>query len=199
MRSFVIAVVASAAIIGLFSPAAQAAEPAGDARSFVERFGSRVVALVKSSDIGVEEQQKRLQMLLLDNVDFERIGRYILGDHWSESTPEQRSEYQSLFVRYALALFSRTLLKEGVEGFAVVGQDNLKGSSQALVHTSIRNPRGETLKWSWQVDDSNGHFRAVDLVMNGVSLVKTYRAEIGSVVANLGMDGLLKILWIKSS
>lgn len=198
MRRFIIAVVASAALVGLVGSSAQAGEPASGARRFIEQFGSRVVALVKSSDIGAEEQQKQLQVLLLDNVDFERIGRYILGDQWDKSTPEQRSQYQSLFAKYALSLFSRTLLNEGVDGFAVVGLDTLRGS-QALVHTRIQKPRGEALQWSWQIRETNGRYRAVDLVMNGVSLVKTYRAEIASVVANLGMDGLLKILWIKSS
>ena len=198
MRKFIIATAAFAAFFVMVSADARASGPETDARRFVEVFGNQVVALIKSPGISANEQQTRLRMLLLANVDFEGISRYILGDHWNESTPEQRRDYQSLFAKYALSLFSRTLLERGVEGFTVVGLDRLKGS-EALVHTRIQQPQGKALQWSWQVHESNGRYRAVDLVMNGVSLANTYRAEIGSVVANLGIDGLLKILWIKSS
>jgi phospholipid transport system substrate-binding protein len=197
MRRFALLIVAAAALVaGLGSPAG-AGEPDCRAKRFVELFGKRMVALVQSPHLAAEERRSRLRDLVLDSVDLERMGRFILGDYWNESSPEQRSEFQSLFTSFALGRFSDKLARERFEGFMVTGEDGL-ADSQALVHSRIETPQGEPLQWSWQVREADGHYRVVDLIVDGVSLANTYRAEIGSVASSFGVDGLLKILWIKS-
>ena len=197
MRSLFIVIVAAGTLIGLVNSTAQAGEAETGAKRFVETLSSSMIAVLGAAEIDADEQAQRLRGLLDANVDLERIGRYILGKHWDEATPDQRREYQLLFANYALSLFSQRLVKERLEQIAVVGSDNI-ARSQALVHTRIQRDRGKTMQWIWRVRRANDGFQAIDLIMNGVSLVKTYRSQIGSLVSNLGIDGLLTMLRIKS-
>ncbi len=176
---------------------AAAAEPGAEARRFVESFGSRVIDLLQAPGVDGDERKDRLRRLLYASLDLERIGRYILGDHWHEATPAQRREYQSLFARYVLSLFSRKLSAERPERIAVVGLD-AGGDLQPVVHTRIEGGEGKAQRWSWRLQRADGGYRATDLIMNGVSLAKTYRAEMGAVVGRLGIEGLLKVLWLKA-
>ena len=198
MRRFFLTIAAAMTLAGSLALPAQANEPVSEARRFVESLSTSMIAVLRSDQIGAEERVGRLHALLNANVDLDLIGRYILADHWNDATPDQREEYQSLFARYALSLFSRTLVRQKLEQIAVVGLSDV-ARSHALVHTRIRKERGETVDWSWRVRHADNRFQAVDLIMNGVSLARSYRSEIGSVVANLGIDGLLALLRIKTT
>ena len=190
-------VIVAAALQGWFLSSAAASEPGSEAKRFVESFGSKVIDLLKAPGVDGEERQDRLRHLLYSSLDLDGIGRYILGEHWHEATPEQQREYQALFARYALSLFSRKLSAEKPERIAVVGLD-AAGDPQPVVHTRIEGGKGRSVRWSWRLQQADGGYRATDLIMNGVSLAKTYRAEMGSVVGRLGIEGLLKVLWLKA-
>ncbi len=198
MRRFLIMFATTATLMGLAQSAAHAGEADTEASRFVESLSHSLVAVLHSAEFDADERAGRLREVLQSKVDLARIGRYVLGEHWDAATPEQRREYQSLFADYALSLVSRTLIEERFRQVAVVGSKPI-ARSQALVHTRIERDRGEAMQWIWRLRrSSNDRFQAIDLIMNGVSLVRTYRSQIGSVVANLGIDGLIKILRIKS-
>lgn len=198
MRRFFIAVAAAAALVGSLGSIARAGEPEAEATHFVESLSSNMIAVLTAVEIDADERQGRLRNLLGSNVDLGLIGRYILGDYWEDATPDQRREYQSLFSSYALSVFSRTLIGESLEQVAILGSDPME-RSQALVHTLIRKARGETMRLSWRVRRADQRFQAIDLIMDGVSLARTYRSQIDSVVSNLGIGGLLKLLRIKAT
>ncbi len=200
---FLSVLIVAAAFQGWLLSSAAAGEPGTEAKRFVETFGSKVIDLLKAPGVDGEEREDRLRHLLYASLDLDGIGRYILGKHWHKATPEQRREYQALFARYALSLFSRKLTAERPERIAVVGLDanggrDANGELQPVVHTRIEGGEEKALRWSWRLQQADGGYRATDLIMNGVSLAKTYRDEMSSMVGRLGIEGLLKVLWLKA-
>jgi len=197
MRRFVWLMVAVAALATAPSSPASPAELELRARRFIASFGDRVVALAQSPQLDGDERDRQFRALLVDSLDVDVIHRFVLGKHWDDVTPDQRSRFQTLFNEYALGVFSRSLLKNGAKSFTILAADELPGS-RSLVHTRIQRLQGISLLWSFRVRENEGQHRIVDLDVDGLSLATIYRGEVDSAITYFGMDALLRILRAKS-
>jgi phospholipid transport system substrate-binding protein len=176
-------------VLGGRSP--QAAVSAEAAEEMIQTVGVQVLAILR--DQGLDNQQKfhRLVSLLDGPIDLEIIARLILGRHWRSATEAQRAEYLELFRAFALDnLASRLHVYDG-EDFEIVGAEAVS-ESDAVVATRVTGGGRPPLKVDWRVRErDDGDLVAIDVIVEGVSLIVTQRSEFSAVIERQGMDGLL--------
>ncbi|MEC8370139.1 MAG: ABC transporter substrate-binding protein, partial [Pseudomonadota bacterium] len=68
------------------------------------------------------------------------------------------------------------------------------GQSDVFVRTNITGERGRKLKVDWRVRRINDRYKIIDVVVEGVSMLVTQKAEFGAVLRQRGVDGLIGIL-----
>lgn len=166
---------------------------AEEARDLVQDVGDQVLGILR--DDGLDSQQKvtRLASLLEGPIDLELVARLILGRHWRTASPQQRGEYLELFQAFALdSLASQLHVYEGQE-FEVTGA-RVVGDRDAVVSTRIVSPERPPLDVDWRLRQVDDHLVAIDVIVEGVSLIVTQRSEFGSVVERRGLEGLLSEL-----
>jgi phospholipid transport system substrate-binding protein len=180
-----------AATLPLVPPALAANATVDAARALVQGVGDQVLAVMQDDSLDDRQKFHRLVDLLEGPIDLDLVARLILGRHWRTADQAQQERYLGLFRTYALDnLANRLHLFQGEE-FQITGA-RAAGANDAVVATRIRTAEGRPLQVDWRLRDrDNGEIVAIDVIVEGVSLIVSLRSEFGSVIERRGMDGLL--------
>lgn len=186
-----VALVAALAISLTLLRAADAA-PAADPADFVRDFGDRVIATMADERLSPAQRQQALGRLLSQGIDTHRIGRFVLGKHGRRASDAEQAEFDRLFAASMVATYARHLGNYAGETLEVRGAQ-LRGEDGALVSSRVNRPGGPAVAVEWRLRDDAGTWRIVDVVIEGISMALTQRAEYAAVIrASEGrMDGLL--------
>jgi phospholipid transport system substrate-binding protein len=168
------------------------------ARAFITQLGKETVDALQKSDSPAQKAAK-MEDILRRGFDFQTIGRFVVGRYWNTASEQQRNDYLKAFSDFVAKSYSRRLAEEAtINGFNITNLRDL-GDGDALVQTAITRPGGAPLNYEWRVRDSGGTVKIVDVVVEGVSLLVTQRADFTSVASQSGMDGLIKSLRDKAA
>jgi phospholipid transport system substrate-binding protein len=180
-------------LAGMGAPAARAEPSADAARSMIETVGNDVLEVLRDGGLSDQQKYERLVTLLNGPIDLDRVARLILGRHWRTASEPQRTEYIELFRAFALHTLASRLDVYGGQGFEITGA-KVVGRDDALVSTRILSD-GPPLAVDWRVRQrDDDRMVAIDVIVEGVSLIVTQRSEFGAVIERQGMDGLLSEL-----
>jgi phospholipid transport system substrate-binding protein len=170
---------------------AQATVSADAAQQMIQEVGTQVLAILRDQGLDNRQKFERLVALLDGPIDLELIARLILGRHWRSASEAQRAEYLQLFRAFALDnLASRLHVYDG-QDFEIVGAQAVD-ERDAVVATRVTGGSRPPLKVDWRVRErDDGHLVAIDVIVEGVSLIVTQRSEFSAVIERRGMDGLL--------
>ena len=175
-----------------FAPAAVATGPEG-AKGHIQTLGQQAISTLQRADMSLAEREQRFAQVLEQGFALQLIGRFVLGKYWRTATPEQKADYQQLFNRFVIKSYA---VRMG--GFAGTTFQVTKtvpvGDQDILVTTRIERPSGAPIEAGWRVREIKGHYKIIDVVVEGVSMAATQRQEFASVVKSRGLPGLLQIL-----
>lgn len=179
------------AALWLSSCGAQAAVSADAARQMIQNVGAEVLTVLRDPALDNQQKFDRLVALLDGPIDLEIIARLILGRHWRTASEAQQAEYLQLFRAFALDnLASRLHVYDG-QDFEIVGAQAVN-ERDAVVQTRVTGGGRPPLKVDWRVRErGDGSLAAIDVIVEGVSLIVTQRSEFSAVIERRGMDGLL--------
>ena len=195
-RRFFLSTLAAAPLFAA-SGAATKASP-DSARAFITQLGKETVDVLQKSDPPPQKAAK-MEDILRRGIDFQTIGRFVLGRYWNTASPQQREAYLQAFSDFVAKSYSRRLAEEAtINGFNITNMRDL-GEGDVLVQTAITRPSGAPLNYEWRVRDSGGTVKIVDVVVEGVSLLVTHREDFTSVAGQSGVDGLIKSLRDKAA
>ena len=170
---------------------AKAQVSADAARQMIQNVGVEVLAVLRDPALANQQKFDRLVALLDGPIDLEIIARLILGRHWRSASEDQQAEYLALFRAFALDnLASRLHVYDGHD-FEIVGAQAVN-ERDAVVATRVIGGGRPVLKVDWRVRElDDGDLVAIDVIVEGISLIVTQRSEFSSVIERRGMDGLL--------
>lgn len=180
--------------LGLLAAVPVAAQPSAEAaRELVKTVGEDVLDVLEDDSLSDREKFDRLVGLLEGPIDLDLVGRLILSRHWRAASEREQEEYLELFREYALANVSSKLHFYDGQGFEITGAKPLN-EHDVMVTTRITGPEGASLNLDWRLRDRDGQLKAIDVIVEGVSLIVSQRSEFASVIERGGMDGLLSVL-----
>ncbi len=183
--------VALTAALWVFALGAAAAQ--NEAASFVKSLGDEAIEVLGSSDASDELRTIRFRSLLDEGFAVNTIARFVIGRYWRAATPQQRQEYMSLFREYVLGTYARRLDGYSGETFEIIKTIPID-ETDTMVSTEIVRRNGPPIRVDYRVRIRNDGHRIVDVIVEGISLVVTQRAEFASVINRKGLDGLLAVL-----
>ncbi len=170
----------------------------GTPGEFVAVLGDQAIAMLRDDSLTLEQREERFRALLQNGFDLKLIGRFVLGRYWRQATPEQRSEYLTVFGEFIVHKYSALLGGYSGETFAVLSE-MASGEKDHIVRTRIDRPNGAPIEAQWRVRARKGQWRIIDITVEGISMAVTQRAEFKSVVQRNGIDGLIQVLGARVS
>ena len=175
--------VVGACFLGLLLLSTGTARASEDAAAFVERLGADATATLADQQLTSLERRETMRSLLLSRFDVAMISRIVLGRHWQSATDQEKADFNSLFGDFVVATYGRHLDNYAGEALKV-GRAVDKGKRGTLVKSQILRPTGNPISLNWRLRRVGEEWRVVDLIVEGVSLALTHRAEADSVIRN---------------
>lgn len=183
--------VACTATLFIFSTAHSKEESARllDAEKFVMETSEKAITILKGEDNG----QSKLRALFRSNFDYELMGRYAMGRYWERANSSQQAEYNELFAAYVPNGYVDQLKAYNDAAISLVGSKPL-GEEDSVVTTKLAPKKGDAMVFDWRVRAGDNNQKVIDLVVGGVSYLKTLREQFTAIAARKGVDGLLELL-----
>lgn len=178
---------------GATTPTTQVANTSGP-QNFVDTVAKRGISFLADDKLSPAQQRQSFRTLLRDSFDLSTIGRFVLGRYWRVATASERAEYQRLFERMVIDVYA--------ERFSTYNGQTLKTTTAKAVNdtdtivSSLIVPKegGEKVKVDWRIRGSGARYRVVDVIVEGVSMSVTQRADFAAVIQRGGgeVSALLK-------
>lgn len=184
------------ALVLCFGVQTAKAEPDVEAaRAVIEQMGQEFLQVLGPDGLQDEGQLEKLTGLLREAINLDTTGRLILAKNWRQASDEQREAYLDLFAPYALDNLASKIRASSqeipLENFEIIKGEPI-GKNDVLVSTDLFWPGYPPYRLDWRLRGrDDGSLQAIDVVVEGVSMVVTQRAEFASVIERRGFDGLL--------
>ena len=160
---------------------------------FIQGLADEAIAILRDPKGSLDEREKRFQAFLKDDFAMEKIGRFAAGKFWRQMSTNQQQQYQQVFEKWILKTYS--IRFGGYSGETVNVLKTIKaGQTDVFVRTKINSSRGRALKVDWRVRNIKDNYKIIDVVVEGVSMLVTQKAEFSAVLRQRGIDGLIGIL-----
>jgi phospholipid transport system substrate-binding protein len=129
--------------------------------------------------------------VLLPHFDTEYSARLVLGRHWNAASPDQRTRfidafYKSLLSNYGDALVDFT--SDRLKVFPYTGDPN---AQYATVRTQVRKDDGSQVSVNYGLHKTDQGWKAWDVVIEGISYVKSFRDDFGAEIDQKGLDEVI--------
>jgi phospholipid transport system substrate-binding protein len=178
---------------------AQDSEP----EALVKKITEEVLAALKSDkQLAAGDRQKAVKLAeekILPHVDFEEATRLAVGRGWKEASPEQRKKLIAEFRNMLVRTYSNAIGTYEGQTMKVQPSRVKPGDAEATVRNQFIRPGGKPVLIDYSMRKTDAGWKIYDIVVEGVSLVLTYRSEFDAVVKQEGVDGLIKRLGQKNT
>jgi phospholipid transport system substrate-binding protein len=176
---------------------ALAADEAPDA--MVKRIADEVVAIVKTDkDLRAGNSAKVVQLAeekVLPHFDFTRMTRLAVGRNWQQATPEQREALTKEFRTLLVRTYSSSLSQYRDQKIQVKPLQMSPSDEDVIVRTAILQENGPQIPIDYRMEKTKDQgWKVYDVVIDGASLVTTYRGSFNDQIQRGGIDALVKTL-----
>jgi phospholipid transport system substrate-binding protein len=132
--------------------------------------------------------------VLLPNFDTEYAARLVLGQTWRTATPEQRKRFVDAFYHSLLRNYGSALVDFTADRFVILPYKGDPNDATASVRTEVKRSNGDKVPVNFSLRKVDGVWKAWDVVIEGISYVKSFRTDFGSEIEQKGLDEVIKRL-----
>ena len=145
-----------------------------------------------------QKQPQKLEAVvtrvLLPYFDTEYSGQLVLGRHWAGATPEQRRRFIDGFYHSLLRTYSFAITSFTADRLKVLPYRGEAGATNATVRSQVRKNDGTLVAVNYSLRRTDKGWKVWDVVIEGISYVKSFRDDYGAEVDRTGLDALIKRL-----
>jgi len=131
---------------------------------------------------------------LMPHFDAETSARVVLGQFWRTATPEQRQRFINAFYHSLLANYGDALAEFTADRLKIYPTRLEPGATSATVRTDVRRRNGDLVSVNYSLRMTPQGWKAWDVVIDGISYVKSYREDFGAQIESQGLETVIKRL-----
>ena len=186
-----------ALFIAALVPAFALAQEAPDA--LVKRVTDEVLAIIKSDkDLQSGNSRKIAELAeakVLPHFDFTRMTRLAVGRNWQQANDAQKQSLEKEFRTLLVRTYSTSLSAYRNQTIDVKPLKMAPADKEVTVRTAVVQQGGPQIPIDYAMEKTDaGAWKVYDVVIDGASLVTTYRTSFNDQVQRGGIDGLVKSL-----
>ncbi len=186
------------ALIALALTAATAA--AVVPRDVVQRTSDQVIAVLGDQSLSREVRRKRVEDVVIANVDFPTVSRLVLARNWSRFSEPQQEEFMREFRAHLAATYGRRLDEYRNETVSILGDRRESNGDWTVKSKILRGDGGQNdILVDYRLREVDGEWKIIDFIIEQVSLVANFRAQFQDMVARGGPEHVLQVLREKTA
>lgn len=136
--------------------------------------------------------------ILSPHVDYERITRLILGRHWHQASPQERRRFTEEFRALQIRTYAMAALDYTDVGIRYLPTRPSPRGDEARVRTQVLRQQGRPVAVDYRLHREEGRWKVYDVLVEGVSLLVSFRASMGPRIDEVGLDGVIHQLSIRN-
>ena len=130
--------------------------------------------------------------ILLPNFDIDYSARLVLGKNWRSASPEQRKRFIEAFYRSLLTNYSDALVEFTGDRLKILPAAVAADAQTATVRSEVKRSNGQKVPVSYSMRMTPQGWKAWDVVIEGISYVKSFREDFGAEIDQKGLDAVIK-------
>jgi phospholipid transport system substrate-binding protein len=164
-------------------------------QQLVENSAKKMLAELDANRAMYKGDPKKLDALvgnvLLPNFDTEYSARLVLGQYWRTATAEQRKRFVDAFYHSLLRNYGAALVDFTGDRFVVLPYKGAPGDTTATVRTEVKRSSGDKVPVNFSLRKTPEGWKAWDVVIEGISYVKSFRTDFASEIQQKGLDDVI--------
>lgn len=200
-RLVITAMLVSMLAVGAHAADTPAAAPNASAltpQQLVENSAKRMLQELDANRAMYRADPVKLDALvgnvLLPNFDTEYSARLVLGQSWRTATPEQRKRFVDAFYHSLLRNYGAALIDFTGDRFVVLPYKGEASDATATVRTEVKKSSGDKVPVNFSLRKTPDGWKAWDVVIEGISYVKSFRTDFASEIQQKGLDDVISRL-----
>ncbi|MEM7018286.1 MAG: ABC transporter substrate-binding protein [Pseudomonadota bacterium] len=162
----------------------------------VDQTSQEVLNIIKEHNDQVRNDpqyvDKVIDEKILPFVDIQAMGKLILGKYWKTATDTQRKEFVQEFQDMLVRTYSKSIADYGNAKVKVLPVQGEQTDKLHRVRTELDLGSGEPLQVDYMFRKVNGQWKAFDLIVGGLSMVKNFRTSFTQEISETSLDALIK-------
>lgn len=162
----------------------------GGAEATLKAKQGDLSALLKK---GKAADTKKMDQIFDELLDYDTLAKDSLGSHWDDRSDAEKKEFQDVLKRLVKNAYRKNLKK--TLNYEVTYDGTAEAKKGVLVKTIAKhktNSREEPIHIDYAMHEVDGHWRVMNIVTEGASLVNNYKSQFGRVIKKQGFAELMK-------
>jgi len=158
----------------------------------------KIVNNTVNNVLDILKQKKLTRKIKINNImkviepvfNFKLMAKLTLGrKYWFEFDKKQRKKFTILFIKQLQNTYYDLLEKNSKEKIFI--EEPIKKRKRYYVTLKVKS-KDETVKILYKIYKKKSQFRIYDMVIQGVSLIKSYHSQYSEILDKKGPKGLIK-------
>jgi phospholipid transport system substrate-binding protein len=129
---------------------------------------------------------------LVPNFDTDYAARLVLGKHWRNANEAQRKRFVDAFYKSLLNNYGTALADFTGDKLKVLPTKVEADAKSATVRTVVRRSNGQNVPVNYTMRKTDSGWKAWDVVIEGISYVKSFREDFGAEIDQKGLDAVIE-------
>jgi phospholipid transport system substrate-binding protein len=179
-------------VILLISSNSNSAE--NNAEAFVLKLTDEAKIIFNDKSLSKDSRLKKLNDLSSKYLDLDALAGYTLGDYREKATSSERENFNKLFREYFIKNMSSKLNDFADQDLKIIDSKKIN-ENNIIVSTKIFSKKdAQEIAVEWRIFTKDSKLLARDLVVEGLSLARTQKEEVASIIASKGFVGVISAL-----
>ncbi len=169
--------------------------------ALVSRVSNEVLQILQGSAAapGSAEVIAQVKEKILPHFDFSRMTALATGIGWRTASAGQKTELTEQMRTLLVRTYSSALSKYKDQTLEFLPPRESADKNRVIVRSLLKQPGAQAIAVDYRMASSSEGWKVYDVVVDGVSLVTTYRDAFSTEVRNNGIDGLIRMLKDKNA
>ena len=162
---------------------------------YPERMAATIRSILDANRAEYRKDPSKIDVLvekdLLPHFDTEYAARLVLGQHWRDATPDQRKRFIDAFYHSMIANYGKSLVNFTGDRLKVYPTKLGADPDRTTVRTEVKRDNGSIVPVNYSMHKGPDGWKAWDVVIDGISYVKSFREDFGSEIDQKGLDEVI--------
>ncbi len=163
----------------------------------IQETGEQVLTVLKQDEKAIRANPNKINdlinQIILPVCDLERMSKYILAKHWKTASIDQRTKFTNEFMQMLIRTYGKHLVEYSNATFTVLPEKNTEKKLYETVNTELNLKNGsKPLQISYVFRTSDDVSKIVDVRVEGMSILRTFRTAFTYEIAETSLDELIE-------
>jgi phospholipid transport system substrate-binding protein len=147
-----------------------------------------------SVQVTSDHAQDLVDRIVIPHVDLPTISRLVLGKYWRRANADQQHRFTQALHQLLLRTYATAVTATDIDNVEYLPNRVHKAGKDVTVRTIVPRPGTKPISMNYRLRRRGHDWKLVDMVVEGVSLVSTYRSTFGAQIRDKGIDGLIETM-----